>query len=158
MKPGNEQISPISELNDIISLAESSASSIDSLEATLSKQKNFVIKAVVFSIFSFGVFVFLLKNFPEFTIFSKSNIFRDSGREIFTSFFTFFLLSTATRLYFSVSEIIKIRKTLETEYDIQSRLVLLIDSQMRRIRFEEIASPVTIAATEIRLRRLSRTK
>ena len=142
------------ELEDLITLAESSAARIDSLTA-IQEQSRFR-----FHLFTFAVYGAIL--FVGF--YAKDILPRDSSSLTkLNAAFASFVAFTGLIAFFLITSFYKetrrnriISVDLRLEHEIHENLISLIDDQMRRMSYGRLFSPVAQAIYNIRIRRLSR--
>lgn len=138
----------LQETEELISLAEKSTLSIDNLLESNSKiKKKYIALAVLVYAFISSMFVTLTTSTLRFS-FNIDSIIILSG--------TLFFSAMALWAVFLVQDSKKIKRDLQVELAIHSRLMSMLDDQIFSCPPYVEVSPVVIATFEMRVRRLDR--
>ncbi|MBL8236937.1 MAG: hypothetical protein JNM66_05935 [Bryobacterales bacterium] len=152
MTETNEQIHPIvRELQDLVSLAETSSESIDRLNEV--RERN-ILATLFGGLMVYGglilAFVISLDSKGQIAALgAKYQIGAGAGAGTL-------MLAGVYTLYRALRSRERVRHDLGVEREIHGRILSLIDDQMRRLEAGPVLSPVALVTLEIRIRRLYR--
>lgn len=150
----NDKSQVVKELEDLIILAESSTSTIDTLFTDLDKCRSRKLMYYNSCFISILFEVILVKILVDINFIGKNS-------ELYILLFTilfFILLIACFMANKSLSMKAKrIYREIKIEQDVHNKLISIIEDQLRRIKMYDCLSQVALATMEIRIRRLDRT-
>ena len=145
---GPEPLMRLNELEQLVSVAEEVAKRIDDYVAITAKLKsNFLYQTMAV----YGIAILLI-----FALKFAQDMAFDARYVVFAVAISIFLLGGAflSMIVNNRRRVRQLNRELAVEYQIQSRLISLIDDQLKRVADD--TSPVHLALFEIRVRRLER--